>query len=130
MEEVHSPLILLNPGPVNLTHRVRNALLSPDICHRETEFRELQKDIRMGLLEVYGLSHTEYASIVLTGSGTVSVEAMVTSLVPYSGKLLVLANGVYGERIQKIAQSHRIAHSILRNEWGEELDRAKIERII
>ena len=129
MEKTHSPLILLNPGPVNLTPRVRNALLSPDICHREAEFRDLQKDIRIGLLEVYG-SHTGYASIVLTGSGTASVEAMVTSLVPYSGKLLVLANGVYGERIQKIAQSHRIAHSVLRNEWGEEFDRAKIERIL
>jgi 2-aminoethylphosphonate-pyruvate transaminase len=35
-------VILLNPGPVSLSERVRKALLRPDICHREAEFSELQ----------------------------------------------------------------------------------------
>lgn len=27
--------ILLNPGPANTSRRVREALLTPDLCHRE-----------------------------------------------------------------------------------------------
>ncbi len=38
------------------------------------------------------------------GSGTFAVEAMITSFVPKTGKLLVLINGAYGQRALKIAQ--------------------------
>ena len=31
-------MILLNPGPVNLSTSVREALIRPDLCHREPEF--------------------------------------------------------------------------------------------
>ena len=33
--------ILLNPGPVTLSERVRNAMLGPDLCNREPEFADL-----------------------------------------------------------------------------------------
>ncbi|MEJ0008212.1 MAG: hypothetical protein WDM77_18085 [Steroidobacteraceae bacterium] len=36
-------MILLNPGPVTLSERVRRSLLSPDLCHREPEFFDLQE---------------------------------------------------------------------------------------
>ena len=35
--------ILLNPGPVVLSERVRQAMLKPDLCHREQEFVESAK---------------------------------------------------------------------------------------
>ncbi len=49
--------ILLNPGPVNLSQRVREALSGKDVCHRELEFAELVQHINKRLGEVYsGLS--------------------------------------------------------------------------
>ena len=72
-------MILLNPGPVNLSDRVRKALLNPDLCHREGEFSQLQTRIRQQLLEVYNLAPEKWASVLLTGSGTSAVEAMITS---------------------------------------------------
>ena len=44
---------LLNPGPVTLTERVRRSLLQPDLCHRESEFFDLQEEVRRRLLAVY-----------------------------------------------------------------------------
>ena len=38
------------------------------------------------------------------GSGTFAVEAMITTFVPKTGKLLVLINGAYGQRARKIAE--------------------------
>jgi len=76
---------------------------------------------------VYKLSRKDHGSVLLTGSGTLAVESMITSLVPPHGKLLVLANGVYGERIQKMAQAHAIKHAVVVHQWGESLDMARIE---
>lgn len=120
-------LVLLNPGPVNLTSRVRSALTKPDLCHREPEFSRLQSNIRSAILGVYKLSKKDYGSVLLTGSGTLAVESMITSLVPPNGKLLVVENGVYGERIKRIAQTHGMEHVAVAHQWGEELDVARIE---
>jgi 2-aminoethylphosphonate-pyruvate transaminase len=38
------------------------------------------------------------------GSGTFAVEAMITTFVPRTGKLLVVMNGAYGQRARKIAE--------------------------
>ncbi len=117
----NNKMILLNPGPVNLSDRVRNALLNPDLCHREVEFSELQSRIREQLLQVYDLGGG-WAAVLLTGSGTAAMEAMVSSLVPKNGKLLVIENGVYGERISKIAKIHNINYITLSHPWDAEID--------
>jgi 2-aminoethylphosphonate-pyruvate transaminase len=110
--------ILLNPGPVNLSERVRRALLKPDLCHRETEFSLLQQAIRDKLLAIYALSGQEWAAVLMTGSGTSAMESMLSSLVPADGKVLVIENGVYGERLTRIAAIHNIAHTRLHYDWG------------
>ena len=96
-------MILLNPGPVNLSEKVRNALLGPDLCHRESEFANLQDKIRNQLLEIYHLD-PKNGPPFYAGSGTAAVEAMVASLIPENGKLLIIENGVYGERMSNIAK--------------------------
>lgn len=115
-------MILLNPGPVTLSAGVRAALGGPDLCHREPEFADLQDDIRTRLLQVYDLPVSDWASVLLTGSGTAAVEAMVSSLVPSDGKLLVIENGVYGTRMRRIAEIYNIAHASLTLAWGERID--------
>jgi 2-aminoethylphosphonate-pyruvate transaminase len=115
-------MILLNPGPVTLSERVRQALLSPDLCHREPEFFDLQDEIRARLLEVYGLGANEWAAVLLSGSGTAAVEAMIASLAPADGRLLVLENGVYGERLGRIARVHGIPVEAIHHPWAAPLD--------
>lgn len=115
-------MILLNPGPVTLSERVRQALLSPDLCHREPEFFDLQDEIRARLLDVHDLNPDDWAAVLLSGSGTAAMEAMVSSLVPDDGRLLVLENGVYGERLSRIARLHGIECEALRHDWGGRLD--------
>lgn len=122
--------ILLNPGPVNLSARVRQALLRPDLCHREAEFSQLQNRIRDQLLSVYGLDRDRWAAVLLTGSGTAAVEAMVATLIPQNGTLLVIENGVYGERLSKIALIHGIDTIILRNDWGKQIDIQQLETLL
>lgn len=113
--------VLLNPGPVTLSAGVREALQGPDLCHREPEFADLQDRIRAGLLDVYNLPGDSWAAVVLGGSGTAAVEAMLCSLVPDDGRVLVIENGVYGERMRRICEIHGIAHHALHLAWGERM---------
>jgi 2-aminoethylphosphonate-pyruvate transaminase len=90
---------LLNPGPVSMTERVRRALASGDVCHREPEFKELVGRVRERIAGVYEDSAAGgYVPVLLGGSGTCAVETML-SLVAKDETALVVANGVYGERI-------------------------------
>ena len=110
---------LLNPGPVNLSTRVRQALLSQDLCHRESEFSMLQQDVRERLTRVYPAAAAEYTTVLFTGSGTAAVEAMVGSLVPRYGKALVAANGVYGERIAAMLKAHGKSYEVVSSQWTD-----------
>ena len=104
--------ILLNPGPANTSLEVREALVTPDLCHREPEFFEVMRDCRERLVRLAEAGDA-FASVLFTGSGTAAVEAVVCSAVPADGGLLVVDNGVYGDRLLKIARAHGIAHKAL-----------------
>jgi 2-aminoethylphosphonate-pyruvate transaminase len=110
-------MILLNPGPVTLSERVRRSLLNPDLCHREVEFFDLQDEIRTGLLAVYGLKVAEWTAVLMTGSGTAAVDSMIASVPPADARVLVLENGVYGERMAQMCAQYRIAHETLKGAW-------------
>lgn len=115
-------MILLNPGPVTLSERVRTALAGPDLCHREPEYAELQTRVRAGLSAVYALDATEWTSLLLTGSGTAAVEAMLASLVPADGRLVTVENGVYGERMTRMARAHGIDVVAVPHAWDAAID--------
>jgi 2-aminoethylphosphonate-pyruvate transaminase len=117
--------ILLNPGPVNVSPRVQQALLRGDLCHREEEFSDLLVAIRTKLLTAF--APQDYTSVIISGSGTSAVEAMVSSALPQGKKLLVVNNGVYGERMLRMAKAHRIPSVELRYDWTEPPDVGQIE---
>ncbi len=119
-------MLLLNPGPVTLTERVRRSLLQDDLCHRESEFFDVQEEARTRLVGVYGLDPAQWQAVLMTGSGTAAVESMVAALVPANGKLLVIENGVYGERITQIAKQYGIAHEVAQHDWMQAPDLARI----
>jgi 2-aminoethylphosphonate-pyruvate transaminase len=120
--------ILMNPGPVTLTERVRQTLLTEDLCHREPEFAELMLDIKRRLVRVYPEAERDYEAVLMTGSGTCAVEAMISSFVPRDGKVLVLANGVYGERMATMIEVQGKGLELVRTEWPEPMNVAEADR--
>jgi len=110
-------MLLLNPGPVTLSERVRRSMMQPDLCHRESEFFDLQDEARERLLAVYALDSADWTAVLMTASGTAAVESMVAALVPKTGRLLVIENGVYGERIAQICLQYQIPHERVAGDW-------------
>ena len=114
-------LILLNPGPACTTASVKQAMLRGDWCHRESEFTDLLQSIRSGLVDVLGVGDTHEA-ILVTGSGTSAMEMAVISSVREGRKVLVVRNGVYGDRLTKIAQVNGIEAQTIDLAWTEPVD--------
>lgn len=96
--------LLLTPGPLSTSKSVRASLLK-DLCTWDEDYKILVQDVRLRLKELLLANDKDdiYTSVLMQGSGTFVVESVIGSVVSKNDKLLVLANGVYGERIYKIA---------------------------
>src|SRR5712691_8640551 len=112
--------ILLNPGPANTTATVRQALVMPDLCHREPEFSQIMRSCRDRLIRLAcpgdsarGELARDWTAVVFTGSGTAAVEAALASAIPPDGGVLVVDNGVYGDRMLRICRAHNLRHHAL-----------------
>ena len=99
-----NPYILLTPGPLSTSPTVRQAMLR-DWCTWDDDYNlGIVTPIREGLVKLATqIAPEQYTAVLMQGSGTFSVEAMIGSTVPRGGKLLVLANGEYGNRLGRIA---------------------------
>lgn len=121
--------ILLNPGPGTTSDEVKNALVVPDICPREQEFCDLMDSIKNDLPRVvYG--ETDYTAVLFTSSGTGGVEAVLSSVVPDNGKLLIVENGAYGTRIRQIAERYRIQYCCFTLPYGDYPDMEQLKQMI
>lgn len=104
--------LLLPPGPLSTSGTVREAMLQ-DWCTWDKDYNEgIVSPIRKGLLALAGLDEREYTDVLLQGSGTYCVEATIGATVRPTDKLLILANGAYGERMVRIADYYGI-HYVL-----------------
>jgi 2-aminoethylphosphonate-pyruvate transaminase len=124
-----SHTVLLNPGPVNVSPRVAQALLRGDLCHREREFSALQRRVRELLCRAFA-AHGGYSAVLLTGSGTAALEAAVASSLNPQRKMLVINNGVYGARIAQIASIHGFDIVEVNFPWTSPPDLGQIDQVL
>jgi 2-aminoethylphosphonate-pyruvate transaminase len=94
--------VLFTPGPLTTSRTIKQAMLR-DLGSRDFEFIKLVKDIRHKLVELGQAAPEQYTAVLMQGSGTFGLEAVVSSTVPPNGKLLVIINGAYGKRLAKMA---------------------------
>ena len=125
---VANDYLLLTPGPLSTSPTVR-AAMDRDWCTWDDDYNVgVVSPIREQLVQLATASEPEaYSCVLIQGSGTFAVEAMVGSVISPQGKLLVLANGAYGDRLAHIAACLRIDHVV--HDCGElaRPDLAKLE---
>ena len=107
------PYILLTPGPLTTSETVKEAMLT-DWCTWDADYNvHIVEEIRKSLVALATKRTDEYTSILLQGSGTYCVEAVIGSTVKPGDKLLILSNGAYGDRMGNIAEYHGIDYDML-----------------
>ena len=107
---------LLTPGPLTTSLSIKQAMLK-DWGSRDPAFIALNADILKRLVAIAG-GGDDFVCVPVQGSGTFAIEATLGTLVPRDGKLLVLVNGAYGERMVKIM--HYLGRSVTALAYSED----------
>ena len=93
---------LLTPGPLTTTETVKKEMLF-DHCTWDDDYKQITQSIRRQLLSLAHVSGEDYTVVLMQGSGTFGVESVLTSVTGDHDRLLIAANGAYGERMADIA---------------------------
>jgi 2-aminoethylphosphonate-pyruvate transaminase len=120
--------LLLTPGPLTTSTAVKQAMVH-DWGSRDAEFLRINRMVLDKIVELAG-GEGSHVTVPVQGSGTFAVEAMITSFVAKTGKLLVLINGAYGQRARKIAEI--AGRAVVIHETAEDTppDLAKVEAML
>ena len=94
--------LLFTPGPLTTSDFTKKSMLI-DLGSRDREFIRINKLLFFDILK---LTHIKsgYVCLPIQGSGTFGLEATLSTLLNYKSKILILSNGVYGNRIIDICK--------------------------
>lgn len=121
--------VLLNPGPATTTDTVKFAQAVTDICPREQEFGDLMEYCATEITKFVG-NTDNYATVLFGGSGTATVEAILNSVIPNDGKVLIIDNGAYGKRMCQITNVYNINTVVFESSSIEPIDLNALEKVI
>jgi 2-aminoethylphosphonate-pyruvate transaminase len=121
---------LFTPGPLTTSLSVKQAMLH-DAGSWHWEFNAKVKALRARILGIAGLDQAGgWEAVLLQGSGTFGVESVFATCVPPTGKVAVLSNGAYGERMVLMLQAQRIPHAVLRTIEDTPNDPAALDALL
>lgn len=120
---------LLTPGPLTTTETVKKEMLF-DHCTWDDDYKAITQIIRKELLELAHVSEEEYTVVLMQGSGTFGVESVITSSVGPEEKILVCANGAYGERMAQIAKQAGKNLVVYRENYDKIPDAEKVKAML
>lgn len=120
---------LLTPGPLTTTETVKQQMMF-DHCTWDDDYKQITQEIRKGLLKLAHVSEEEYTAVLMQGSGTFGVESVLTSTVGPEDKLLICANGAYGERMADIARHAGLTYVVYNEHYNQVPDAQKIGELL
>lgn len=120
---------LLTPGPLTTTEAVKEEMLF-DRCTWDDDYKSITQKIRKQLLEIGHASPENYTTVLMQGSGSFSVESVITTAISDKDKLLIVSNGAYGERIVEMSKYISINHVVYSLPYDEMPNEEKITNIL
>ncbi|WP_152657143.1 2-aminoethylphosphonate--pyruvate transaminase [Oceanobacillus sp. CFH 90083] len=115
---------LLTPGPLTTTNTVKEEMLF-DRCTWDQDYKDITQKIRMQLLDLANASPEDYTTVLMQGSGTFTVESVMTTAMNKKDKALIITNGTYGERIVQMADYtglHYKHYNVAYNAYPDEME--------
>ena len=118
------PKILLGPGPTNIDERVRRALSEQTISHLDPDFFNILDNISDLLREVFQTKNK--ITFAVSGTGSAGMEMAMANVLEKEDKILVLKNGVFGERMSDVASRYGASVIEMSVDWGQTFDQENV----
>jgi alanine-glyoxylate transaminase / serine-glyoxylate transaminase / serine-pyruvate transaminase len=123
-----SPRLLLGPGPSEVHPRVLAALGTPLLGHLDPEFVALM-DETQELLR-YAFQTTNKLTLAVSGTGSAGMETVVVNLIEPGDRMLVCINGVFGARMQDVAERAGAQVTTIERPYGEVFDPEEVRAAV
>lgn len=120
---------LLTPGPLTTTETVKGVMMA-DHCTWDDDYKGITQKIRRDLLKLAHASEETYTVVLMQGSGSFGVEAVITGVVGEDEKLLIVTNGAYGERMIGIARHAGVDYAVYSEEYDKIPSAEKVRKIL
>lgn len=120
---------LLTPGPLTTSKTVKESMLV-DHCTWDDDYKIITQGIRKGLLDLAEVSSDTYTTVLMQGSGSFSVEAVLSSVVGKEDKLLICSNGAYGQRMIAMAERHQLNYSYYEVSENQAIEAEEVEKVL
>lgn len=125
-----NPYILLTPGPLSTSKGVRNSMLR-DWCTWDDDYNVgIVQNIRNRLVELATRNIELYTAVLMQGSGSFGVEACLGTVIPSSGKVLIITNGAYGRRMIQMTERLNINYVKLEGDETDLPSQYEIDRLL
>ena len=119
--------LLLTPGPLTTRHSVKHAMLT-DHCTWDDEYKAITTSVINDITNIS--ANDDYATVLLQGSGSYAVEAMINCLCKKKDKILFLVNGEYGKRMLTIAKNSRRNYDYLNFDMTQPINIKTVEKML
>ena len=120
---------LLTPGPLTTSDSVKNAMLV-DHCTWDEDYKEITQSIREELLNIAGVDTESFTVVLMQGSGSFSVESVLSSTIGKNDKVLICSNGAYGKRMAEMANRHDLNYTMYNLSEDNVPNAKEIEKIL
>ncbi len=114
------PRMLMGPGPSDVHPRVLEAMARPTVGHLDPQFLEILNDIRDMLQAVFQTRNP--LTLAVSGTGSAGMETCVVNLIEPGERMLVCVAGVFGQRMQDVAQRAGAEVTAIEVPWGQVFD--------
>src|SRR5699024_1921352 len=108
--------MLMTPGPTPIPENVNQRMAEGMIGHRSSDFTDLMNNIKPKIKDVFG---TKDDVVILSSSGTSSLEAAMVNLAAPDEDVVVIVSGAFGARFRSIAETYPYNVHTYAVEWGE-----------
>lgn len=123
LDDIQS-ILLLGAGPSGVAPSTYNALSRTMLGHMDPYFLHIMAEIKHGLRELMNTKNK--MTLPLSGTGSIGMEAAFVNTVERGDKVLILENGVFGNRMEDVAS--RLGAEVTKEEfeWGTPV---RVERV-
>lgn len=119
LNDVHETL-LMGPGPSCVPASVYEAIRRPTIGHFDPSFIRIMDELQEMLRSL--LKTSNRLTLPMSGTGSAGMETCFVNLVEPGDRVLVLSNGVFGQRMQDVAGRLGAEVEALSFDWGKPVE--------
>lgn len=117
--------LLMGPGPSDVHPRILAAMARPTLGHLDPDFQTLMEEVKTGLKRLFKTENR--MTFPVSAPGSAGMEMCFVNLVEEGDTVIVIKNGVFGERMRQNILRAGGNPVVVDVAWGQAPDLAEVE---